>query len=441
MMWRRLIFCFLTSSFFLLAAFLLSATAASDRWAQWRGPTGQGHAEDARIPLSWSETENVLWKTRLPGAGNSSPIVWGDRIFLTAASGGGVERYVLCVRAGDGKLLWKQLASRGVPAGQTHEWNGYASASCAIDGKYVFAFFGTPGLFCYDFEGKLLWKHSFGVFTSKAGWGTAASPFIYEDLVIQNCDNDGAEGLRPGRNPSDAAPMALVALEKATGKVRWQTSRNQGRGFSTPRLVTAPSGRVDLVLNGPLGVWGYDPRTGKEVWHCDRTDPKDQARFGEPVPVSNATTLFVPSGRPGPFQAIRLGGTGDVSKTHLVWQVVRKKHRDVSSQVLWEDLIFAADRNAVLSCHDIKTGKMLFAQPLGTRKKSLASPVAVGGKLLFVLDDGETVVIEPGRTLKVVGRNKLGEGNSLDFNASPAVAAGKLYLRSQSHLYCIGKKN
>ena len=436
----------LTTFPFILIACLATARAGGEsipakpqHWAQWRGPSGQGIVDDARVPLTWNENENVLWKTKLPGAGNSSPIVWGERIFLTASSEDGNERTVLCVRASDGKLLWDQRASRGVPPGRTYPWNGYASASCATDGKYVFAFFGTPGLFCYDFDGKLIWKHSFGIFTSKAGWGTAASPFVHEDLVIQNCDNDGAEGLPRGTNPKDAAPMALVALEKATGKVRWQTPRNQGRGFSTPRLLSTPAGR-QLVLNGPLGVWAYNPRTGKEVWHCDRTDPSDKARFGEPMPVSNGTTLFAPSGRPGPFQAIRLGGTGDVSRTHLVWQVERKKHRDVSSQLLWGDLIYAADSKGVLTCHDSKTGKVLFTESLGTRKKSLASPVAVSGKLLFVLDDGETVVIEPGRTLKIVGRNKLGAGHELDFNASPAIAGGKLYLRSQSHLYCIGKK-
>ena len=444
-MWRRLT-C-MASSLVLLSVCLVSARAPETRsvrgtdshWAQWRGPSGQGYTDDARVPLTWSDKENLLWKTRLPGAGNSSPVVWSDRIFLTASSDNGDERNVLCLRASDGKVLWDRLASKGVPSGNTHRWNGHASASCATDGKYVFAFFGTPGLFCYNFDGKLLWKHSFGVFTSKAGWGTAASPFLFEDLVIQNCDNDGAAGLPKGTDKA-AAPMALVALEKATGKVRWRTPRNQGRGFSTPRLVKTPSGRVDLVLNGPLGVWGYDPRSGKEVWHCDRTDPADKARFGEPMPVADATTLYAPSGRPGPFQAIRLGGTGDITKTHLVWQVRRGRHRDVSSQLLWGGLLYAADSKGVLTCHDTKTGAVVFEKSFGVRKKSVASPVAVSGKLLFVLDDGETVVLEPGRTLKVVARNRLGDGKELDFNASPAVADGKLYLRSQSHLYCIGKK-
>src|SRR5262245_37222991 len=163
---------------------------AAVHWASWRGPSGQGYSEDRRVPLTWSDTANVLWKTALPGHGNSSPIIWGDRIFLTAASDNGKDRLLLCLRTGDGKLLWQQKVAEDPNPGKTHAWNRYASASCTTDGKHVYAFFGTPGLFCYDFDGKLIWKHPFGIFTSQAGWGTAASPFLHEGLVIQNCDND-----------------------------------------------------------------------------------------------------------------------------------------------------------------------------------------------------------------------------------------------------------
>jgi outer membrane protein assembly factor BamB len=409
-------------------------------WAQWRGPSGQGYSDDTRVPLVWNETTNLLWKTSLPGRGNSTPIVWGEHIFLTASSKDGTQRMVLCVNRADGTIRWQRIASKGMAPGKTHAWNGYASASCTTDGERVYAFFGTPGLFCYDLDGKLLWQHSFGVFTSETGWGTAASPMLFEDLVIQNCDNDGARALPPGHSPKEAAPMALVALDKRTGNVRWQTPRNQGRGFSTPRLITTPAGRLDLVLNGPLGVWAYDPRTGKEIWHCARSDAKDNARFGEPVPVSSADMLFAPSGRPGPFQAIGLDGTGNVTKTQLRWQVSRRGHRDVSSQILWKGLLYAADNKGVLTCYDARSGKVLYNERLSGGGKSLASPVAVRDRLLFVLDTGETVVIEPGPQLKVAGRNVLGEGNGLDFAASPAIADGRLYLRSQSYLYCIGEK-
>ena len=407
------------------------ASKPASSWTQWRGPSGQGYTNDSRAPLTWSEKENVLWKTKLPGQGNSTPIIDGERIFLTAASEAGAERYVLCLRAGDGKLLWKRTAASDVPRERTHEWNGFATPSCATDGKHVYAFFGTPGLFCYDREGKQVWKHPFGTFVSKAGWGTAASPFLVDGLVIQNCDNDGGPG---------AAPAALVALDARTGKPRWSTPRDQGRGFSTPRLIKVAGGRVDLVLNGPLGVWGYDPRTGKERWRCRRSDPNDLMRFGEPMPVDDGKRLFVLSGRSGPFQVVEMPGEGDVTGTHVLHQGVRRKHRDVASPILWQGRVYAVDREAVLTCFDLQSGKELYSGLIGNRRnRSLGSPIALRGKLLWLLDDGTTVVVTPGPKLAIAGRNKL-EGGSLDFGASPAVADGKLYLRSQSYLYCIGEK-
>lgn len=405
-----------------------------ETWPSWRGPTGQGYSDDTRVPLVWSATHNLLWTCDLPGQGDSSPVVWGDHIFLTAAADGGKERRVLCVRATDGKLLWQRTAGQDAKPGKSHPWNGYATPTCVTDGKYVFAFFGTPGLFCYDFDGNLVWQHSFGLFTNSRSWGVAASPVLFEDLVIQNCDNDGAAGLAPGQRP-EAAPVALVALDKVTGKVRWQAERDQGHGYSTPVFVPTPEGRLDLVLNSPQGVWAYDPHTGKEVWHVDRKG--EQARFGEPSPAFGRDTLYETSGRPGPMQAIRLGGAGDLSRTHLLWQVERKGHRDVSSPILWGDLLYAADNRGILTCYEAQTGKTVYEQKLGA--KSLASPLSVRGKLLFLLDDGVTAVLEPGRQFKVVGRNKLGDGNQLEFIASPAVAAGRLFLRSQSRLYCVSE--
>jgi outer membrane protein assembly factor BamB len=410
-------------------------------WPQWRGPSGQGVSDDTRVPLSWSESENLLWKTPLPGVGNSTPVVWGDRLFLTSASSDGDERHVLCIQTDDGRLLWQRTASKGVPPGATHAWNGYASASCITDGQRVYAFFGTAGLFCYDIDGRLLWQHSFGLFADAAGWGNAASPFLFGDLVIQNCDNDGPKARPAATRAEDVAPMALVALDKNTGAVRWTTPRDQGRGFSTPRLMTVEGGRVDLLLNGPLGLWAYDPINGQERWHCPRSDADGQGQFGEPMPVSEGDMLFVYSGRPGPCQGLRLPGSGDVSKSHIVWEGKRKGHRDVSSPVVVDGRLYVADNKGVLSCLDLHTGKELYNQRIGNGKnKSIGSPVVARGKMLFPLDDGVTVVLEPGPVCRIIGRNRLGNGDQLDFGASPAIADGKLFLRSQSYLYCIGTK-
>ncbi len=415
-------------------------TPSPPAWAHWRGPSMQGYSDDSRAPLSWSEQENILWKTKLPGTGNSTPIIWGGRVFLTTASKDGKELQVLCLKAKDGTVLWQHLAARDNSPSRTHAWNGYASPSCTTDGTYVYAFFGTPGLFCYDMEGTLVWKHAFGIFTNAAGWGTAASPFLFEDLVIQNCDNDGPKALPPRSESGSDAPMALVALNKKTGAVVWTAPRNMGRGFSTPCLIPMGHGRVDLVLNGPRSVRGYDPRTGKERWRCERFDAKDQERFGEPLPVFNSEALFVLSGRPGPCQAIRLPANGDVTRTNVLWQKTRNKHRDVASPILVDGRIFVADSKGTLSGYDFKTGDQMFDNRIDTSVgKSLASPVLVRGKILWLLDNGVTVVQEPGPTFKVAARNKLGDGSAVDFGASPAIAGGRLFLRSQSHLYCIGE--
>src|SRR5262245_27368233 len=412
--------------------------AADAYWSQLSGPSGQGYCDDMRVPLTWSDANNLLWKTELPGRGNSTPIIWGDRIFLTSANDNGRERYVLCVRTTDGKILWQRTASKGVDPGPTHDWNGFASSSCTTDGKHVYAFFGTPGLFCYDFDGNLIWQHSFGIFTNIRRWGFGASPFLFGDLVIQNCDNDGAAGLPPGHNGEQAAPAALVALDKETGKQRWQTERNQGIGWSTPVLVPAPNGRVELILNGPDGVWAYDPRTGKEVWHCERHKGEETAKFGEPIPVFDRETLFAVSGRPGPFQAIRLGGQGDVTKTQVLWEVSRKGSRDVGSPILTEECLYVGDREGVLSGYDPKTGRFLFKERVVPNKRSFsASPVAIQGKLVFLMEDGLAVVVQPDRKLKVIGKNRLKDDT--EFRASPAIADGRLFLRSQSYLYCISK--
>jgi outer membrane protein assembly factor BamB len=402
------------------------------QWTHWRGPSGQGYADDDRVPLEWGEDKNVLWKTKLPGQGHSSPIIWGDRIFLTGSSDGGSERSVFCVRRSDGKVLWKQTAAKDLGRERTHAWNGHASASCATDGKYVYAFFGTPGLFCYDIDGKFVWKKEFGSFASMGGWGTGASPVLYGDTVIMNCDNDG--GVK------GAAPAALVALDKTSGAPKWSTPRDQGRGFSTPRLMKMADGRTDLVLNGAQALCGYDPKTGKERWRVARSAPRDQHQFGEPVPVDDGERIFVLSGRTGPYQVIDMPGSGDLTKKNVVHTATRGK-RDVASPILHAGKVYCVDsRVSGLTVFDLKTGKESATLSLGKgRANSMASPIRVRGKLLWVLDEGTTVVIEPGDRPKLVAKNKL-DGSALDYGASPAVVDGKIYIRSRTHLYCIGEK-
>jgi outer membrane protein assembly factor BamB len=417
----------------LLPLAVLSPVAADEgHWPQWRGPTGQGIVNDKRVPLEWGEKKNLLWKVELPGAGNSTPVVWGDRIFLTAADG--AKRVVLCASLKDGKELWRAVAAEDAPSEASHAWNGFASPSCATDGKHVWAFFGTPGVFCYTVEGAEVWKKSFGVITN-GPWGTGASPFLHGDTVIINCDND--------TRGKGHAPAALVALEKATGKPRWTTARSGDRGFSTPRLMKNADGRTDMILNGPGVVIGYDPDTGKERWRMRRPKADGKEKFGEPVPADDGQRLFVLSGRTGPFQIAKMPGKGDVSKSHVTHDGTRAKggHRDVSSPVIVDGRAYVADTKGSFTCYDLKSGKELYNRAIGKRgAKTNASLVVLNGKILVVMDDGNTIVVEPGETYKEVAQNRLGRGRPLEFGASPAVADGRLLLRSQTHLYCVGVK-
>lgn len=433
------------AAFVLLSSFLRADDAKGPAWwPQWRGPSGQGYVEDSRIPLEWSATKNLLWKTPLPGAGHSTPVIWGDRAFLTCANRDGSERIVLCVRTSDGKIVWNKTVYKGDPD-RTHGTNTHASPSCVTDGQRVYAFFGTPGMYCLDLNGKQLWHHAFGVFTSETGWGIGASPVLFENLVIQNCDNDGPDFAPKGVVKKDCALASIIALDKRTGSQVWETPRNQGRGFSTPVLIQAPNGRLNLVLNGPRGVWAYDPKSGTEVWRCERHPDEDNTKFGEPMPLFNKETMFTAAGRTnGYLQAIKLGGDGDITTKGLAWEIRRAGIRDVGSGVLAGDyLIYADGRGATLSAHDIKTGKQtFFERTSGAKGKGgkafYASPVLVNGKVLCLRQDGVAFVLEPGAQLKIVRQNRLSDGT--DFSASPAFADGKMFLRSQTHLYCVGTK-
>ena len=193
-----------------------------------------------------------------------------------------------------------------------------------------------------------------------------------------------------------------------------------------------------MLLNGPRGVWAYDPKSGKELWHCERPRNDESSKFGEPLPVYNKEALFALAGRPGTAQCISTDGKGDVTKSGVLWTKSRKGSRDVASPILWDNLIYAADKDGMLSCFDLKSGDVVYKTKQRLGAIVTASPIALRGKVLFVLESGDTVVLEPGREFKIVQRNTLTDGTA--FRASPAVADGKLYLRSQTHLYCIGEK-
>lgn len=425
---------FLTMAFLLVDGKLLTACAGESNkehptWPSWRGPSRDGHSTDTRVPLEWGNAKNVKWTVDLPGTGNSSPVVWDDRIYLTAATKQGDERWILCINRKSGKIVWQRAAVKGLPPESTHEWNTHASATCATDGLRVYAFFGTPGMCCYDMEGNLLWRKSFGTLASSTGWAAgAASPILFENLVIVNGDQGAIRG-QINEKGTDYGSSWLWALNKHTGAVVWQTLRNQGMGWSTPVLWTT-KGRQELVLNGQLGVWSYEPRTGKELWHV--SGRKDGEGFGELTPIWGHGLLYVFTGKPGPAWAIRPGGAGDISKTHLAW-TIQRKDRDVSSPILVGDYIYTISRIGVATCLEAKTGNERWRERLGGQP--CASLLSIGNKVMFLTEQGTAFVVEPGPQFRLLHENRLGSGD--EFRASPAVVDGQLLIRSDRRLYCI----
>ena len=410
--WQRHLF-ILATSFACLAAFA-PASADETNWPRWRGPQGNGHSSETGLPVKWSASD-VAWKTDLPGSGQSSPVVWDDRIFLTAALAEGRDRLVLCVDRSTGKILWQQTAWKGEPE-PVHRMNGWASASCVTDGQIVVAFFGRGGIHAYTVEGKHLWSRDLGLFAGP--WGTSACPVLVDELVVQNCDAD-----------EDAC---IVALDKRTGKDVWRTKRRDHRGWSTP-IVVAANGRREIVVNGHEGVQAYEPATGRELWFCQSFNGR-----GEPTVTPAGDLLCVVNGLAGDIYAVRPGGDGDVTATHMAWHTPRKGGRDCPSPIVVGKFVIVCDMGGVATCYDAAYGRIYWKERLSG--KYSGSPIAAAGLVYFVNEAGATTVIKPGPKFEVLAENELPAGESEIFRASPVPARGQLFLRSTSVLYCVGKQ-
>jgi outer membrane protein assembly factor BamB len=396
--------------------FAVACPAHAENWPSWRGPRGDGHSAEAKLPVRW-DAKSIEWKINLPGEGQSSPTIWGDRLFLTASTGKGDKRVVFCVDRNTGKMLWQHEPWAGSPE-KSHKMNGWASATCATDGERVVAFFGKGGLHCYTVDGKHLWSRDLGAFPG--AWGTAACPIIVGDLVIQNCDAEG--------------PAAFIAgIDKHTGKTVWQTPRPgpERGGWSTPVLVEA-KGHQELVLNGESAVIAYDPTSGKQLWRC-----KSFAGRGEPTVTPGNGLLYVVNGLQGDIYAIRPGGTGNVTKTHMAWHTPRKGGCDQPSPILTGKDLLVVNMKGGVTCYDADTGTPKWKEDRGLHGQFTAAPIAANGLAYFPNEAGETFVIQPGPKLNVVAENSIGAKDEI-FRASVIPCDGKLYLRSQTHLYRIG---
>lgn len=432
----------------LLTVTLVNSAAAkvSSNWPQWRGPNGQGVSVEKGLPVEWSNTKNVKWKTPIAGRGHSSPIVWGKKIFLTTALDGeaipgrtaGVTHRLLdgtdfvhpdavganlkhtfkvvCLDRDTGKILWERVAYEGPVHDSRHKKASFASSTPATDGKYVFAFFGTEGLYAYDYKGKLIWKQNLGKLgTASVGYGV--SPILYQNLVIMQCDDSGGNSF-------------MAAFDKKTGKEAWRAPRKVDITWSTPVLVHTPKG-TELVAAAAEAIISYDPSTGKELWRH-----KGLESNAVPTPVVRDDLVVLTSGSPAKIAlAIRAGGSGDVTGTsQLVWSY-NKGTAYVPSPILYGDYIYLTTDRGLLTCLDVKTGKMVYEGARVPKPTSFqASPVAFEDKILLTSEEGDTYVIKAGPKHEVLRTNSLGEAVS----ASPAMADGKIFIRGDKNLYCIG---
>ena len=397
--------------------------APGDDWPQFRGMGGQGKSEAKGLPVTWGESENIAWKTELPGPGTSSPVVWKGRVYLTCQTGFGdggggdlsaLKRHVMCFSLEDGRQVWETVVAAELPEQEKiREDHGYASSTLAVDAERIYAFLGRSGVLAFDHAGKQLWKTNVG--TGLNGWGSASSPVVHGGLVIVNASVESE---------------SVVALNKKTGEEVWRTGGIQ-ESWHTP-VVADAGGKPELIIAMIQKVKGLDPITGKELWECASGIPWYMC----PTPAVQGGMAYLIGGRGGNGLAIKLGGRGEVTGTHVA--ATWTKGSNVSSPVLHDGrLYFANDSQGSVYCVDVKTGKVLYDERVQPELEQVyASTVLADGKLYYLGRGGRAAVVAAKPEFEVLGTATLENGRGM-FNASPAVAGNRLLLRSNKALYCI----
>lgn len=437
----------LVLSLVLIATFFQTTAPASggSNWPQWRGPNG-GVSVEKGLPVEWSNTRNVKWKAPIEGRGHSSPIVWGKRIFVTTALDGaaipgrkpGVSHKmsdgsdfvhpdavgadlmhtfkVICIDRETGKILWERTAYEGPVQDSRHKKASFASSTPATDGKYVFAFFGSEGLYAYDYKGKQLWKQNLGTLgTASVGYGV--SPILYGNYVIMQCDDSGGNSF-------------IAAFDKRTGRQAWRVARKVDLTWSSPVLVKTSKG-TELITAAAEAIIAYDPASGKELWRH-----KGLESNAVTTPVVSNDLIVLTSGYPAKVVlAIKAGGAGDVTGTpQLVWSY-NKGTAYVPSPILYGGYLYLTTGNGSITCLDAKTGKVIYEGARVPKATTfMASLVAFEEKILMISEEGDTYIIKAGPRHEVLRTNSLGE----PVYASPAIADGKIYIRGEKNLYAIG---
>ncbi|MFA9454089.1 MAG: PQQ-binding-like beta-propeller repeat protein [Candidatus Aminicenantaceae bacterium] len=453
----RVRFAVSTGLVFLAFTFLMPAFS-QDRseginWPGFRGHNADGIAEGYKTPISWNvdSSQNIKWKTDIPGLGHSSPIVWGDRIFVTTAISGlenpelkvGLygsinpveddtvhEFKVYCLDKKTGRILWEHTAHKGVPKVKRHPKATHANSTPATDGKHVLAFFGSEGLFCYDMDGKPLWKKDFGVLDSAffmvptAQWGFASSPVIHEGVVIVQADV--------------MKDSFLAAFEVETGKEIWRTPRGDVPTWSTPTIHVGEE-KTQVIVNGFKHIGSYDFKTGEEIWNLG-----EGGDIPVPTPVVAHGLVFINGahGKFSPIYAIKLEARGDISlepgatsNEFVVWSI-RRGGAYMQTPILYGEYLYNLRGNGALECYDAKTGERLYRGKLGEAASFSASGVAADGKLYLPSEQGDIFVVKAGKEFELLGSNAMHD----ILMATPAISEGILFIRSHHYLFAISEK-
>ncbi|NOX52916.1 MAG: PQQ-binding-like beta-propeller repeat protein [Planctomycetes bacterium] len=402
------------------------AVSASTDWPRFRGPTGMGLSDATGLPLRWGQNQNVVWKKKLPGPGASSPIVHGDRVYITCYSGYGIpgqpggsleqlKRHLIALRVDDGQVLWERTIPAKLPEPKRIRDHGYAANTPVADADRVYVFFGKTGVFAFDHDGRPVWQADVGSGTN--GWGTAASLVLYKDFVFVNASVES---------------QSLIALDRQTGKVRWRAEGIR-QAWNTPLVITADSGRRELVMTIRGDVLAFDPDSGKRLWSC-RTDI---GWYMVPSVVCADGVVYVLGGRSGIASlAVRAGGSGDVTATHRLW--TSKKGSNVSSPIYHDGhLYWAHDQLGIAFCAKAETGELVYQHRLERAGQIYSSPILAEGRLYYLSRKGITFVVAAKPKFEQLARNDLSDGSL--FNGSPAVAGHRLLIRSDKFLYCLGR--
>jgi outer membrane protein assembly factor BamB len=434
----------------LAAVLTVAAPSTAQNWPRFRGPSGSGIADSQPLPVAWDATKGrgVLWKAPIPGVGHSSPVVWGDRVFISTAISSAVaghynpkdagidpskdvavhEWRLLAFDKNTGTLVWSQTAHRGVPKVKRHVKATQANATPVTDGRIVVVSFGSEGLYAYDVNGRLMWKQDVGILDPgywgqpDLQWGFASSPILYRDLVILQCDIQ--------------ENSFMVAFRLKDGSQAWRVARDERPSWSTPVIYESKT-RTELITSGALYYRGNDPLTGRELWRL-----RDDTVVKVPSPVIGNDLFFLSGGNPRgrDFYAVRPPASGDISiaagqerSTHVAWRKTRGSPY-TPTPIVYDGLLYVCNDNGVLTVYDAPTGAQVYSSRIGNTNSTFsASPVAARGHLYLASEDGDVFVVKAGPKYELVSVNPMGEA----LMATPAISDGVLIVRAQQHLFAV----